>query len=289
MDNRRILIVTLTLIIFVGLALATKFFFLDRKVNSISALRVDSFPAATVFLDDRQVGQTPYLNDKLGPGEYKLRVAVTGTPGTFYPWETKIKLSPESLTYVSRDIGKDDQTSGGQILWLERLSSNKSAEAAIISDPSSATIKFDGSEKGTTSQVLKDLPAGDHEISVSLPGYSDQIIKARISGGFRLNAAVKLAKISLDALVEEAPVATESATKTATASADTPPKPYVVIEETGLGFLRVRSGPSTSATQSALVTPGDKYPLISEVSGWVQIKLASVSGWVSDKYVQKVK
>ncbi len=66
-------------------------------------------------------------------------------------------------------------------------------------------------------------------------------------------------------------------------------KPYVIVKETGLGFLRVRSEPNLAGSESARVKPGEKYPLLAEITGWVKIKLPTIFGWVSDQYVEKVR
>ena len=81
--------------------------------------------------------------------------------------------------------------------------------------------------------------------------------------------------------------ATGSATVQPTANPG-PNKPYVIIAETGVGFLRVRFAPSLAATEAGRVKPGEKYPIIAEGTGWTQIQMASSSGWVNDQYVQKV-
>lgn len=294
MDKKKIGVIAVIVILLIGLGIATKLFILDPQDNSVSALRVDSNPNADLYINDQIVGKTPYENEKMAPGEYKLKLVATGTTGTFYPWETKIKLTNNSLTYVSRDIGKNEEESGDQILWLEKISSDQSAQLAIVSNPDRAKISVDGVDKGVASTIIKDIPLGNHEVIVSLEGYSDQIIKARIIAGFRVNAAVKLARSdSMVQIKETQQIASNSAiVKTASSSAATvnnPNKPYVLVEETGTGFLRVRSGPSTSATESAKVKPGDKYPLLSEQSGWTQIQISTSSGWVSDQYIQKFK
>ncbi len=70
-----------------------------------------------------------------------------------------------------------------------------------------------------------------------------------------------------------------------------PPKPVaqVKIEDTGVGFLRVRSGSGVGYAEIARVIPGETYELLSEQSGWYQIKLKDGrSGWVSAQFVTKL-
>lgn len=263
----------------------------DRQ-NQTSALQVDSYPKTEVFVNGQKVGQTPYKNDKLTAGDYGLKLVVAvGTPGTFLPWETKVKLTGGGLTYVSREIGASDDLSGGQILWLSKLVSDKSAEIAVVSDPDGANVAVDGLDSGRASVMLSNLDPGDHEIVISQAGYSDQVVHGKIIEGYRLNVAVKLGRIPEGA----GPVSPVNPVSTATPSAAVAnglPKPYVVILETPTGFLNVRVAPDLTATIAGKVNPRDKFPLVSEQPGWVLLRQASSSanlGWVSDQYVEKFK
>src|SRR6186997_3656762 len=131
MNRKTIALIFLAIVLIAGIALLAKVFILDKRVTAFSGLKVDSIPQADVYLNDKIVGKSPYENKKLNPGEYTLKLVVTNTPGTFYPWETKIKLVPQSLTYVNRTIGDTDGTSGHQIIWLEKLADPNAKELAV--------------------------------------------------------------------------------------------------------------------------------------------------------------
>lgn len=257
----------------------------DRTSSTTASLRVDSFPRTAVFLNDKSVGFTPYLGEGLIPGEFKLKlVPAGGVSGTFISWETKVKLTSGTLTYVNRNLGPNIEQSSGQTLMLEKLTLSDSKELAIVSNPDSATVTVDGQDEGKASIVLHNLTAGDHDIVVSLPGFADQVTHGKIVDGYRLNIIAKLSQL----LSNQGNFATPSARPTAdlvsTQSGELA-KPYVVIKETETGFLRVRSDPNLNATEAARVKPGEKYSLLSETPGWVKIKLSTIFGWVSDKYV----
>ena len=65
-------------------------------------------------------------------------------------------------------------------------------------------------------------------------------------------------------------------------------KPMVLIKETGTGYLNVRDKAGFGGIVDR-VTPGEKYVLVEETSGWVKIKVNNtVEGWVSSDYVEKV-
>lgn len=63
---------------------------------------------------------------------------------------------------------------------------------------------------------------------------------------------------------------------------------YVTILDTGLGWLNVRSGPSTENSIVTTVLSGDSYLLLDELDNWSKIDLGNdISGWVSSDYIQK--
>ncbi len=80
---------------------------------------------------------------------------------------------------------------------------------------------------------------------------------------------------------------TEESKKTESDKTATVEKPYIEILDTPTGFLRVRSEPSTTASESGRVNPKEKYPLLDEKSGWYKIKLSTGEGWISGRYAQK--
>ncbi|MCL4389775.1 MAG: PEGA domain-containing protein [Patescibacteria group bacterium] len=263
-------------IILVLVVLLVGWFFLNHRSVSYAAIRVDSFPKATVTLNGKNVGTTSYSNDKLTPGSYSVILSAPSGAN----WQTKINLTADTLTYISRDLALTDDQSAGQMLFLESLSSGQPAQLAVVSTPDAAKIAIDGLDKGVTSTLFRDVPAGDHEIIISSPGYSDQVVHGRLIDGYRLNVIVKLAQMAPTAVG----TATASAVPIASVSA-TPAKPYVVIKDTPTGFLRVRSDPSVSASETAQVKPGETYPYLDDQNNWVQIKLPTLSGWVSENYV----
>lgn len=288
MTKKTIVIIFLCLVLILVLGFLGKIFILDRRVNAFSGLKINSIPRADISLNTKSVGKSPYENTKLTPGEYTLKLSVTGTFGNYYPWSTKIKLVPESLTYVNRILGPNDQQSSHQIVWLEKLANQNSKELAVVTSPDGATIEVDGLDEGSAPKIISNLGAGDHTIVISKNGYSDQVVEGIIVAGKRLNISAKLAKsVNLPELSEKP--ATESAKPATSSAKPNPALPYILIKETGLGFLRVRFGPTTSASETGKVNVGEKFPLLKEESGWTQIKIGTSSGWVSDQYIEKFK
>lgn len=271
------LIISGGIILLLGIGFLVKVFVLDGR--GVAALQIQSFPKADVFLDNNQVGQTPFKDEKLKPGEYYLKLSAGSME-----WSGKIKLYKEMITFVNRDLADILDNSGGEILTLEKLTDGQTTEITVVSEPNGAIVKVDGKTVGTAPVTVSDIVPGDHEISLSYPGYRERFFRGRVAAGYRLNAAVQLGKTK-----EEAVTVLTPTPKPATASA-TLAKPYVTIKETPTGWLRVRFAPSTAATESGRVNPGDKFPLLDEQTGWVKIRFKDLlDGWVSDSYVEKVK
>jgi len=285
-DKKRILLIFLSTFLVVGSLLSLKIFVLDYKTPNLASLRVESIPQATVYLGGKNLGQTPILTEKLLVGEYQLRLVPVQSIGNQYlPWETKVRINGGSLTFVSRELGPTDEDSAGQVLTLENAASQKSAEVVIVSTPDGSSVFMDAVEKGKTSIIITDITPGDHTFTVTQPGYSDQVIRGRIVAGYRLNALVKLKKITDLAQIQSRP----TAELVASSSAQSPPqKPYVVVKDTPLGFLRVRFEPDLTATEVGKIYPGEEYSFVESSGDWVKIKGATISGWAAQTYLEKI-
>ncbi|MFH1536197.1 MAG: SH3 domain-containing protein [Patescibacteria group bacterium] len=109
------------------------------------------------------------------------------------------------------------------------------------------------------------------------------------------NQEVKNVLGQKDSLNGQEPLATMSAVKSATSSGENNQEGKEIsqasaeeltayINDTTTGFLRVRKTPG--GIEIGKVNPGDKFPLIDEKNGWLQVELEGGDlGWVSKKYV----
>lgn len=285
--------------------------FINNRSPRQGVLKVNSSPNTSIFLENRQIGKTPY-EDKISEGEYNIKLVPESTIINTVSWQGRILIKQNLLTYVNADLSGSDFLSAIDILWLERISGNKS-EIAITTDPEGTGVSLDGENKGTAPLVISDVKPGDHTILVSSPGFISRQMKIKTHEGYKLVASLKLA-LSSDtttnsyestdsAQLQVTPSATTSAglkikpsitpSLTATPSATNvqiPQKPYVIISDTPTGFLRVRMGPATTATEAGKVKPNEKYSIIKYQNGWYEIQLDSeTTGWVSGLYVEKVE
>ena len=240
-------------------------FFIDIQSPPLGALQIDSIPEMEINFNGTVVGKTPYTQEQIKPGEYRIKVG---------DWENKVKIMPGSLTYVSRE------EAAGQILTMEKLPTERSSEMAIVSDPDGATISIDGLEKGRASIVLRDVGFGDKVVIISQSGYADQVIRARLAVGYRLNAIVKLRKLAFEPdrqIKSTAELVATSSAQIATISA--------TIKENPLGFVRVRSNPDFIYDEIGKVYPGETYPVLMQNDAWAKIKMKDKEGWVSKDYL----
>ena len=261
-------------------------------------MKIVSSPSAGVFIDNTPVGRTPFEN-KYKVGEYNVKLIPEGNSKEIATWQGKVTVNKNSLTYVNRELGSSENTSAGEVLTIKKMTKRPEnpnfGEIYVETNPAGAIINLDNDEKGIAPFTMERVLKGDHEISAYLPGFLNRTQKVKITGGYRVSIEFKLAldpnqekKIILPSIT---PIASGSATPSVSPSpslkvSKTPSKTVVEIQDTPTGFLRVRSEPSTGE-EIAQVKPGETYEYLDERSGWYQIKLPDVEGWVSSEYAIK--
>lgn len=290
--------------------------FLSNRGPKFGELRVDSQTPASIFLDNKNIGKTPY-RDKVAAGEYTMKLVSDSTTSQLTSWQGKITVGQNLLTFVNANLSESDLSTAIDIVWLEKITS-KQSELSVTTSPDGATVLVDDVSRGVTPLSIQDLTAGDPSISVTNTGFLTRSIKIKTTAGYRVIANLKLALSGTPQVETSADEASSSATmesptpKTSTTPKSTPSvkttgtptptpssgastskdpeKPYVLIKDTPTGFLRVRLEPSTSASEAGRVNPGEKYSLIDTKSSWYQIKFDGKNlGWVSGQYAEKVE
>ena len=266
-------------------------------------LRVVSTPVASVFLDNKHIGRTP-VDTKVDGGSFTIRLVPETTTQTLASWEGNIKISPDILTYVNASLAESEFATAIDILSLEKITS-KLAEVSVATNPDGATVALDGGMKGISPLSIPNITAGDHALAITSFGFVTRNLKVKTTAGYKLNAVVKLA-LSGDTPPEASasptpPVSSTTPGKTtptpakAPGVATDPAKPFVTIKDTPTGFLRVRMEPTTAATESAQVKPGEKYSIVdtekdTKGNTWYQITYdGKNTGWISGQYAEKTE
>lgn len=233
-------------------------------IKQKSGISVQSNPdGATVFLDGKEVGKTPFEDKNLEVKEYAIRIDKDDAS-----FQGNVKLNDGTLTIVYRDLAKDRSSSAGEILSLK-----KGKGITIISNPSDADVEIDGKNLGKT-PISLNLDSGDYNILISHSSYLKRSIKATLPKDFNLTISADLAISEADLTQISAPIVTQT--------------PEVIVKSTPTGFLRVRDTASLNGKEIAQVKIGDTLILLEEQGSWDRVRLTNgVEGFVSSVYVQK--
>jgi hypothetical protein len=293
------IVVTVLLLLIVGLIVKSIFF-----KNADAGLRVESIPQGEVFINGQSVGRTPFESEKLTPGEKTIKIVPDSSFGNFTNWETKIKLTSKAMSLVKREFAETDNKTSGEIVTFEKGTDKKSTSLLVISIPDSVVVKINGESRGFTPVSLDKLSEEAYEIILSSPGFNERSVNIKLFNGFKSTLNVKLSAIDEGAVtpvLTPTPITTGTITPTPSPSAKITPvttkgptptipeKPYILINETSTGWLRVRSDAAATAIEIGKVYPGETYALLEEKSGWIKINFkADTAGWVSGQYVKKV-
>ena len=163
------------------------------NVAEEASLRVDGVPfGATVRIDSDSVGTLPFRMDGLAPGDHLL--TIESGP---YAIDTllTVEAGERSVVFL-RLVGGEDvspatvevETNAPEPVAEARDAAPEPAAPTtgmlrIVSRPSGATIRLDGSAVGTTPLSLSSVQAGRHAITASLPGHEDRAVSVSVKGG----------------------------------------------------------------------------------------------------------
>lgn len=266
--------------------------FLRGKLKPAQAgLQIETTPQATVFINDQESGSTPF-EKTLAAGEVTLRLVPVAQDKPLSPWNTKLTLTKGVKTIVRRNFGETESLSSGEVLSFEKIAGN-TASLAIVSSPDSAEVILDGEAVGFTPIRRDSLAIGAHQIKVLRPGFTEREFSITTEAGYKLTVVATLSQMLAPEATESGQDATPSA-KTASRATPTPSLikgTAVEILDTPTGFLRVRQEPSTTATESARIDPGKRFPYIDQNKDatWFKIEYQKgKQGWVSAQYAKKI-
>ncbi len=232
-----------------------------------AALQVTSTPEAALFLDGKHLGKTPFFSDQLRAGEHLLKITVSDAS-----YINKVTLIGGTLTVVNRDLASNFLAQSGEVLWLD-----SSQEGLFVtSQPAQAEVTIDGKYKGETPLLAADIEEGDHKVTLSKAGFINREFSIKTSKDYQLQADVTLASQIAKGITNQP-----------TPAPNLEPQKVEVLT-TPLGFLRVRSEPSLSATEVGRVKTGDQLEIIQEVKDWVKVSFEGKQGWISAQYTKKL-
>lgn len=236
-----------------------------------SGLEIVSNPIAKVYINDKEMGRSPYKSNDLKPGIVKVKIL--NDDGKI--WEREIRLEENVSTVVSWNF-EGESGSGGYLLAMERA--GEGGALLINTQPENANVSVAGENKGYTPLRAENIGEGDKNISIAYPGYKNLNLIVKMVKGYQL---IIDAKLVAEKIAEVTPVATIQ-------NSVTPSGPRIRIKETGTGWLRVREGANNSSAEIGRVIPGETYEYMSSDADWYLIKFKDKEGWVSAKYVERI-
>ena len=231
-----------------------------------AALQVTSNPEASIFLDGKHVGKTPFFSDQLKEGKMTLKISASEAV-----YSEEISLNAGTLLVINRDLANRLLAQSGESLHLEP----KSIGLAITTNVDDAQITIDGKYFGVPPLFTKDLTDGEHKVQVSKKGYLKREFSIKTSNKYQLMAQVTLAS-----------EIAKSGVKTPQISEK--PANYLEILDTPQGFLRIREEPSLGAQEIARVNSASKVEVIEEIQDWAKIIFERKIGWISKEYTKKI-
>lgn len=255
--------------------LAVVFLLIKLTPKKKGAIKIDAIPGAKVIINGKEMGQTPYEDEKVKSGDLDLRLEPEGVAGA-NAWERRLTITANTRVVIRKQFAADSEEEANQILYWEKTGMKKNAGLVLTSTPDGAAVSVDGQMRGNAPINLENVGSGEHKLVLTYPGYKSEEISVLSLTGYRLVVEVKLAKSGevLEEIEDEK---------------ETEVTPQVLIKDTPTGWLRVRESASTAATEVSRVDPGGKYPFLEEENGWYKIEYEEgKKGWISGQYAQKI-
>ncbi len=231
-------------------------------VSKPAALQVTSVPEASVFLDGKHLGKTPFYSDQIKSGKHDLKITASEAVFVY-----KLDLAENTLTVVNRELANNFLAQSGEVLSL-----SPGKGLFISASPPEVQITVDGKFVGKSPYLWENLSEGDHKILLTKDGFD------------KLEFSVKTVKNYQ--LVVDAALASQEAKGTATSSPSPQPAKKIQITKTPQGFLRVRQDASITSAEIARVKDGDQVEVIQKIQGWIKISTQGKLGWISDQYTK---
>ncbi|OGE10524.1 hypothetical protein A3A60_03200 [Candidatus Curtissbacteria bacterium RIFCSPLOWO2_01_FULL_42_26] len=234
--------------------------------QKFAALQVTSTPQASIFLDGKHLGQTPFYSNQLKNGNYSLKI--TTTDATYLD---EIELSSGTLTVVNRDLSFNFMAQAGETLSLK----SGFKGVMITSLPSEADITIDGRYVGKTPLQNTDISEGEHKVLATRQGYIDREFSIKTLAGYQVVAEVilasKIAKglaININAPEASSPAKGESVKTQST--------------------VNVKKEPDKLAQDIGKIKAGEQLDLIGQNQTWYQVVFEGKLGWIPKETASKL-
>lgn len=270
---------------------ASGFFLLIRVIYSFKdiekgGLQVTANTGGKVYLNGKFIGELPLRKvdqgDTISTGNYEIKV--DSDDKTLSSYTARVSINGGVLTAVDKTF-LPGSLGSAYILTLEKSSIAK-PQIEITSIPSGALVTIDSVPVGATPYSSSSLSASEHEVEIQKEGFAKKTIRIRTVENHILvvSATLGTGELGSEPQFNLPQEATPSAIPIPTSVTNS----KVTILKTPNGFLRVRSGPSTTFSEVARVKTGETYTITDEQSGWYEIRLDDgTTGWITSQYGSK--
>jgi len=163
----------------------------------VGSLRVESDPpGATVLVDRKTLGRTPFGPHGLAEGRHEVRARLEG----YEDGLANVPVRAGKTTVARFDLAPRRPGRAGR-------RGRRPGALAVRSSPSGATVLLDGAVAGQTPVRLKRVAPGEHRLALRLEGYAPWEQALRVSSGRlrEVHAVLDPTDLVLDAPPEEAP------------------------------------------------------------------------------------
>lgn len=150
----------------------------EESLTLSSQLEIRSEPpGAAVFLNGKEVGESPLVLSDVQAGQYLIRVVKDG----YNPSEGRVVIKPGHRKVVNAHLNK---------IVMER-------GALVQTDPIGAMVYLDGKPVGTSPCEVRSLTSGSHELKIIKEGYKTWKETITIEPGKRSDLNIELKKRGL--------------------------------------------------------------------------------------------
>jgi len=126
---------------------------------------------ASVFVDNVFKGVTPLTLTDTPSGYHVLRISLPG----YGDYVTSTTVEPSKTVLVQVDLQEDVTNTSATTAIVTPATTvmpRQNGSVAVTSVPNGATVTFDGLYEGTTPVIITEVLPGNHEISLTYPGYA---------------------------------------------------------------------------------------------------------------------
>ncbi len=263
-----------------------------EKTGGAAMISITSNPdGALVKLDGKDVGETPVLVEETAPGNHDLhlsfnnfetrKISVRVESGYQLRISSKLALSP----FPSDDFGQI--AFGSEKVTIYNLSPSGASPYLDAASLAQGIIYWAKTRGLGTAQAKLDYFVDSEGVLYDSEG---KTFDPNIFDGEPMET-VTVGYLGNDDETNLSDPARDSLTTLIQKILKTPPLvDKVKILPTGVGWLRVRSEPSLSASEITKINVGEKFELLAEQAGWAKIKLPDGGeGWVSGNFIERLQ